>query len=140
MGGPIRVLFDLNILLDVLQVREPFYADSAQALALAEIGRVQGLLAAHSWTTLFYLYTKSHNTGVARVRLTELLQFLSVAPVDQSVIEQALNLPYDDYEDAVQMVAALRSGAQYLLTRNVADFEPGPLPVLQPGELLAIVG
>jgi hypothetical protein len=30
-----------------------------------------------------------------------LLQFLSVAPVDQAAIEQALNLPWTAFEDAV---------------------------------------
>lgn len=138
MTGPIKVLFDLNIVLDVLQKRLPHFVDSAQALARAENGAIEGYLATHSWTTLFYLYARDQSADQARVRLTELLQFLAVAPVDQQVVEQALNLPYQDYEDAVQMMAAVRCGATYLVTRNVADFTAGPLPVLKPVELLAI--
>jgi predicted nucleic acid-binding protein len=138
MTGPIKVLFDLNIILDVLQKRLPYFVDSAQALALAESGAIEGYLAAHSWTTLFYLYARDQSADQARVRLTELLQFLTVAPVDQQVVEQALNLPYQDYEDAVQMMAAIRCGANYLVTRNVADFAAGPLSVLKPVELLSI--
>jgi predicted nucleic acid-binding protein len=133
------VLFDLNIILDVLQNREGFYAFSAQLLARAEAGDIQGWLAAHSITTLFYLIAKDKSPEQARVTLTSLLQFLKIAPVDQDTIEQALNLPYRDYEDAVQMIAALRIHADYLLTRNVRDFEPAPLPVVQPVELLAIL-
>jgi hypothetical protein len=37
------------------------------------------------------------------------------------------------------MMAALRSGAHYLITRNVQDYKAGPLPVLQPAELLALL-
>lgn len=140
MNKPVSVLFDLNIVLDMLQRREPHYADSASVLAQAERGAIKGWLAAHSWTTLFYLYVKDQTADQARVHLTELLQFLSVAPVDQTVIEQALNLPYTDFEDAVQMMAAIRAGADYLLTRNIRDFKAGPLPVLQPAELLALIG
>jgi hypothetical protein len=55
------------------------------------------------------------------------------------VIAQALQLPYRDFEDAVQMAAAVRVGAAYLVTRNVADFRTGPLPALQPAELLALL-
>jgi hypothetical protein len=51
------------------------------------------LLAAHTLTTLFYLVVKDQSAEQARVALTELLGFLSVAPVDQAAIEQALNLP-----------------------------------------------
>jgi predicted nucleic acid-binding protein len=132
-------LIDLNLVLDVLQKREPFYAASAGVLACAETGLVEGLVAAHTLTTLFYLVAKDQSAERARVALTELLQFLSVAPVDEAAIEQALNLPYTDFDDAVQMMAAVQAGAQYLVTRNVQDYRAGPLPVLQPAELLALL-
>lgn len=139
MAKPLRVLLDLNVVLDVLQKREPHYVDSARVLAYAETGIVEALVAAHSWTTLFYLFAKDKSAELARVHMTELLQFLSVAAVDQTVIEQALNLPYQDYEDAVQMMAAVRAGADVLVSRNVQDFKAGPLRVLQPGELAALI-
>jgi predicted nucleic acid-binding protein len=135
----IQVLFDINIILDVLQEREAFYDFSARLLALAETGRIQGWLAAHSVTTLFYLIAKGRSSEQARVTLTSLLQFLRVATVDHHTIEQALNLPYRDFEDAVQMMAALQIRADYLLTRNVKDYQPAPLEVIQPVELLAIL-
>ncbi len=140
MDTPVKVLIDLNILLDALQKREPYYGDSARVLAHAELGDITGLVAAHSWTTLFYLYAKDQSPDQARVHLTELLQFLLVAAVDQVVVEQVLNLPYRDFEVAVQMMAAIRTGADYLLTRNVQDYKAGPLPILQPAELLALLG
>lgn len=134
-----NVLFDLNIILDVLQERIEFYEFSAQLLACAETGSIQGWLAAHSMTKLFYLIAKDKSPEQARVTLTSLLPFLKIAPVDQDTIEQALNLPYRDFEDAVQMIAALRIQADYLLTRNVRDYQPAPLAVIQPAELLAIL-
>jgi len=133
------VLFDLDVILDVLQQREPFFDMSARALGSAESGRVRGWVAAHSLTTLFYLLAKHQSAEQARVALTGLMAILSVAQVDQDVIEQALNLPYSDFEDAVQMMAAVRSGAGYLITRNVQDYKAGPLPALQPAELLALL-
>jgi len=134
-----QVLFDLNIILDVLQERKEFYDFSARLLARAEKGSIQGWLAAHSVTTLFYLIAKNQSTDQARVTLTSLMQFLRIAPVDQSTIEQALNLPYRDFEDAVQVMAALQVRADYLVTRNVRDYQPAPLEVIQPVELLAIL-
>jgi predicted nucleic acid-binding protein len=139
MAPKTSVLFDLDVILDVLQRREPFFDMSARALASAETGRVQAWVAAHSLTTLFYLLAKYQSAEQARIGITSLLTFLSVAPVDQAVIEQALSLPYQDFEDAVQMVAALRSRAQYLITRNVQHYKTGPLPALQPAELLALL-
>ena len=139
MGGEVRVLFDLNILLDVLQERQPFYKVSASLLAYAETGRIKGWIAAHSVTTLYYLIAKDKSADQARVIITRLLQFLRIAAVDQSTIEQSLNLPYHDFEDAVQVMAAVQIKAAYLVTRNIKDFQPSPLPVLQPADLLAIL-
>jgi len=134
-----KVLFDLNIILDVLQEREEFYEFSARLLAMAETGRIQGWLASHSITTLFYLIAKDRSPEHAQASITNLLQFLKIAPIDQNTIEQALNLPYRDFEDAVQMISALQLRADYLITRNVKDYHPAPMEVLQPVELLALL-
>ena len=139
MAQKIKVLFDLNIIVDVLQEREPFYEVSAQLLAHAETGKIQGFLAPHSLTTLFYLIQKDQSAAHAKVMITNLLQILKIAIVDQSTVEQALNLPYNDFEDAVQMMAAVRCRVDYLVSRNTRDFQPAPLTVLQPGELLVLI-
>ncbi|MGC1375668.1 MAG: PIN domain-containing protein [Anaerolineales bacterium] len=131
------MLIDLNIVLDVLQRREPFYTASAQLLALAEIGQIEGLIAAHSVTTLFYLVSKTQSAAAARATLTSLMQFLKIATVSHDTIEQALNLAYKDFEDAVQMVAALQSKADFLITRNLKDYQPPLIPAMQPVDFLA---
>jgi predicted nucleic acid-binding protein len=136
MANKPRVLIDINILLDVLQQREPFYQASAGLLASVESGQVQGYVAAHSITTLFYLIQKDQSSAKARATITNLLQFIKIAPVDESTIEQALNLDYRDYEDAVQMICAVQCKADCLVTRNVKDYQPALLPVLQPVDFL----
>jgi predicted nucleic acid-binding protein len=139
MAAKLKALIDLNIILDVLQRREPFYEMSARVLASAERGQVDGYVAAHSLTTLFYLLKRHRSADQARVTLIDLLNLFAVAAVDQAVIEQALNLPYPDFEGAVQMMAAVHAGANYLITRNPRDYKEGPLPVLTSAELLALL-
>jgi predicted nucleic acid-binding protein len=136
MSAKPTILIDLNILLDVLQKREPFYAASASLLAAVEAGRVQGYVAAHSITTLFYLIQKGESSAGARATITNLLQFLKIAPVDQSTLEQALNLDFRDFEDAVQMISAVQNKADCLVTRNIKDYQPALLPVMQPVDFL----
>ena len=67
----------------------------ARVLAAVENGRLYGFVAAHSLTTLFYLLAKAQSAQSARTIITDLLQFLSVAGVNQVTLEQALNLPYN---------------------------------------------
>jgi len=49
-----RILFDSDVLLDVLTQREPFFVLSAQALNAATRSDVQGYVAGHSVTNIFY--------------------------------------------------------------------------------------
>ena len=72
MASKIKVLFDLNIILDVLQEREPFYESSAQLLAHAETGEIQGFVAPHSLTTLFYLVQKDKSAAHAKITITNI--------------------------------------------------------------------
>jgi len=140
MGRKPTILIDPNILMDVLQKREPYYEPSARLLAAAETGLVHGCMAAHSITTLFYLIQKDKSSADARAVITSLLQFIKILPVNQSTLEQALNLDFRDFEDAVQMVSAVQCKLDCLITRNIKDYQPALLPVMQPVEFLATLG
>ena len=139
MTNKLRVLIDLNVILDVLQRREPFYAASAQLLALAEKGQIEGLIAAHSVTTLFYLISKSQSVAAAHTTLTSIMQFLKIAAVNHDTIEQALNLAYKDFEDAVQYFSALQSNCSIIITRNGKDFKNSSIPIMTAAEYLSSI-
>lgn len=131
------VLIDINVLLDVLQKREPHYQSSASLLAVVESGQIHGYISAHSVTTLFYLIKKDRGVSEAKSAITNLIQIVKILPVDQGTIEQALNLDYGDFEDAVQMMVAVQSKMDYLITRNTKDYQPALLPVIKPAEFVA---
>ena len=115
-------------------------ADSAALLAACETGSCEGLIAAHTVTTLWYLLAKHHDAAYARSRVSELLRIVRVAPVDADVIQRALVGGFADFEDGVQMAWPLpRSAADYVATRNLTDFSRGPVPALTPAELLALL-
>lgn len=138
MGSKAVVLVDINILMDILQHREPFYESSAHLLDLIVNGSLTGWIAAHSLTTLHYLIAKNHSISESRKILSNLLNHFSVAQVDQIVIKRALELEYKDFEGSVQMICAVQCKADYLITRNVKDYQPALLSVLQPVDFLAI--
>lgn len=139
MVAKIRVLVDLDVIIDVLQNRQPFYEDSAGILDAVARQEVMGWLAAHSITTLFYVISRTRNRETAVQAVTSLLASFSVAKVDDAVIRESLSLGWNDFEDAVQMASAGAEGVDYLITRNLKDFQSGPVPVVQPAALLALL-
>ena len=139
MAANLRILVDLNVIMDVVQRRQPHYEDSALVLDAVARVQVSGFLAAHSLTTLFYVVNRVRSREVAVTTLTELLEVFSVAPVDDAVIRKAISWGWTDFEDAVQMAAALGAGADYLVTRNSRDFHDGLVPVIEPAAFLALL-
>ncbi len=134
-----RILFDTNIVLDVLLKREPFAATAVRLFAAVEKGAITGLIAATTITTIFYLAEKKVGAAQARQEIGRLLTLFMVAPVDRMVLEQALQGSFADYEDAVLHAAAQQSGAVGIATRNASDFRGATLPIFSPPELLATV-
>lgn len=133
------ILVDLNVILDVVQHRQPFYEESARVLDAIVREEAVGWVAAHSITTLFYVINRVRNRETAVVALTSLLEIFTVAPVDDPTIRKALAWGWDDFEDAVQMAAAAHIGADYVVTRNPRDFQTGIIPVVQPAAFLTLL-
>jgi len=127
-----RVLYDINVLLDVLLMREPFLADSASALDAVGQGQVEGYVAGHAVTTLFYLLQRELGMAKSRQVLAGLLTKMRVAPVTDAGIRQALNNSFKDFEDGVTYAAAQEAEVSVIVTRNVSDFTKGIIPAVLP--------
>lgn len=134
-----RLFIDANVILDVLADREPWVQDSAAVLSLLDEAGVQGLVAAHSVTTLFYLGSKHLGRPRTVSALLDLLDHVTVTPLDQDLLLRALSLGWNDVEDAVQAISAQRARADYLVTRNPSDFPSTAVAVVTPRELIAIL-
>lgn len=132
-----RVLLDVNVVLDVLLDRAPFADASSAVWAAVEQGEAEGLLSAHAVTTLHYLNAKAVGGRMARETTDALLSVFDVAGVDGAVLNAALALNWNDFEDAVTVAAAKRAKCDALVTRDPSDFQGSSVKVLTPSEARA---
>lgn len=130
---------DTNILLDVLLLRRPHYAASEQVCAAVETGRVQGMLAAHAVTTIFYLLRKELGNVRARHTITRLLQIFKVAGIDEKVIRGALLIDTPASEDAVAAAAAGQAERDFVVSRDPRGFRHSKLRVLAAEAVVAML-
>ena len=134
-----KVLFDTNIILDVLLVRDPFFALSANLLDAVESKDIDGFLCATTLTTIDYLVTKFQNKSVAKLAISKLLSLYSIAEVNQTVLNFANTSNFSDFEDAVLYFSALNVGVDSIVTRNNNDFTSANLPVYTPNQLWDLI-
>lgn len=72
--------------------------------------------------------------------LQSIRDFVDVVPSGKVAIDWALRQKSKDFEDAVQYYAALRSGAEYIISRDVRDYPYNGIPVITPRDFLKIMG
>jgi predicted nucleic acid-binding protein len=135
-----RILFDTNIVLDVLLDRQPYVQASAAAWAAVETGVSEGMLAAHAVTTIHYLVRKEMGIGKARRIVAAILRVFAVAAVDGAVVQEALQLPFSDFEGAVTAAAARLAGCECIVTRDPKGFRGSPVRSLTPEAVMPLLG
>ncbi len=79
-----KVLFDTDIILDVLLDREPFADNAAYLLSKVERSEIIGFVCA---TTITTIHTKALGSKEASRHIESLLSLFLIAPVNQVVLE-----------------------------------------------------
>lgn len=136
-----RVLVDTNVLLDYLLEREP-YGDAAREIIKAcQQRKIDGCIAAHSVTNMFYIMRKNFSSKERREILLDICMLFEVVGIDKKRLQRALkNERFDDFEDCLQSECAEAFGADYIVTRNISDYQYSNIPCIRPDGLCKILG
>jgi len=132
-----KVMLDLNILLDVAQGRKPFYSASAKVLSALLRDEAIGCIPGHALTTLHYILSRGSDAETADGFIDWLLARFRIIGENHGVFARARGLKMTDFEDAVVASAAEKAGCRWIVTRNPKDFAASPVAALTPEEFLA---
>jgi len=135
----VKVLFDTNVILDLLLDREPFVEHALYLFAKVERSEITGFLCATTVTTIHYLIGKALGAKEASRHVKTLLSLFEIAPVNRSVLEEALEVGFADFEDAVLCASALKVRADAIVTRDLSGFKRAKTPIYTPDELVSVL-
>ena len=131
------ILIDANILLDFLQKRKPFMDAADEIIHKCAAREIVGYIAAHSITNAFYILRKDYPAEERKAMLLDLCYTVNVVGIDrQKLVSALLNERFDDIEDCLQTECARAVGADYIVTRNIADFANSTIPAVLPDDFL----
>jgi predicted nucleic acid-binding protein len=134
------ILIDTNIILDVLLKREQFLEKSSHIILLSEKKIIDGYVTASAITDIFYITNITlKDKKKTMILLKNLLKTIKVAPVTEGEIYRAVDLDWNDFEDAVQYTAGERIQADYIITRDVEGYANSGIPAVQPADFLRIM-
>ncbi|MBR4188307.1 MAG: PIN domain-containing protein [Bacteroidaceae bacterium] len=131
-----RLFLDTNIVVDLLDRREPFCHDAVRLFTMAYNKKVQIIVSPMTFTTASFLLRK-HGTEGVRILLSNLRQLARVATANERTIDDSLASRFNDFEDAMQYYTAVKAKADIIITRNGKDFTQSKIPVMTASEFLA---
>jgi predicted nucleic acid-binding protein len=132
-----RVLIDTDVVLDLVLKRAAFYADAFALWQAGDQGRYDRYIAAMTPINAYYIARKMLGAADARQAIDDLLAATKICPIDDQVLRTAHGSATSDFEDAVQIAAAVHTGIDVIVTRNTDDYTVSPIPVLTPAQFLA---
>jgi len=131
------ILIDTNVILDYLVSRQPFMDNANNVLRLCFQQRCNGYITVHSITNIFYILRKRFSADERKKLLMDLCEFIDVAGIlKKQVIDALADKDFDDFEDRLQVECAKLVNADYIVTRNIADFSFSPVPSILPEDFL----
>ncbi|MFA6293356.1 MAG: PIN domain-containing protein [Victivallales bacterium] len=134
-----KIFVDPNVLLDVFQERIPQYDASVSIWDMAERGQLSGFVSAISFNNIYYIISRFRDKKHAARAIKLLRGTFSPVPLDEQILNQAIDSKMSDFEDAIQFFSAVHASADFIITRNSKDFPKSGIPVLTPEEFLAIL-
>ena len=135
-----NVLFDTNIIMDEILMREPFCVDSREVIRLCSETDTNVFLAAHTITNLFYLLWKNLSVNERKAVILNLFKTYTIVGVDaEKLIRALLNEDFKDFEDRLQVECAVAIDADYIITRDKNDFASSEIPCVTPAEFCELL-
>lgn len=132
------ILFDTNVVLDVLLKRAPHEAAARWLIDRVETGDLIGVLGATTITTIDYVAGRAIGKEKTHRDLRSLFRLFEIAAVNRAVLESVLDsdfVDFEDFEDAVLHEAGCRMGVDGIVTRDRDGFSSATLPIYTPLEL-----
>jgi len=133
-----KVMFDSNIIIDVLEKREPFFQKSYEAVQLSMNRKIDGFVCAGCMTDIHYIVCKNVGKKKAKAAMLYLTELVGVCDTLAADTTAAHTMDMEDFEDSALAATAKREKADYIVTRNKKDFTNSPVPAIEPTELLEL--
>jgi predicted nucleic acid-binding protein len=125
-----KIFVDTDIIYDMLAKRELHYQAAARLFTLSDGGKIQIFISALTVANIHYLISKQLSSNEAKQIIRKFKLLVNIVPINEKIIDLALNSDFKDFEDAIQYYCALENDIELLLTRNLKDYKQAQISVM----------
>ncbi len=131
-----RLFLDTNVVLDLLGERDIFYNSAAKITTLADKGKIDLVVSALSYSTVYYLLSRFEDKEQVKEKIRKFKVIVETSDLTDKIVDKGLSSKFSDFEDSLQYYCAIKMDCKILITRNGKDFKESEIPVLTPDEYL----
>jgi len=140
-----KVYFDTTVIVDLFDVSRPFHTESLHVFkTIFENEEIDVFINTDTMTNLFYIL-RSHiklSFDDAIEKLEFIKESFTIISTEEMEIEQTIDLCkkhiFNDYEDGMQYICALKSECTLILTNNAKYFKNAQIEVVTSKELSGV--
>ena len=139
-----KVLVDTNVMIDVLQNRQPWVLDGTSIFRAVAVQQITGCITAKQIADIHFfsrkLFSGQDNVDARTRQITgRILSLFTLIDTLASDCRDALGNSNGDYEDAMLIAAAVRTGMDYIITRNMEHFKGSAVPAILPADFVKLL-
>ena len=132
-----NLLIDSNVIIDVLNNREPFYNTSSVIWSYCETNdKINGYISTLTFANVVYIVRKKIEKRKVNIFYKSMKKIFEFIDFTEKDIEKAAEMQWLDFEDSIQYVSAEKINADYIITRNIKDFETKKIQAITPEEFI----
>jgi predicted nucleic acid-binding protein len=132
-----KVIIDTNVIIDILQRREPHFQESYRTILLGLQEKVETLLCAAAVADIYFIISQNiSDTKKVQEKINAINVLIKLCDTKSEDVNAALLLNMPCFEDAMIAAIAKREQADYIVTRNGEAFAGSPVPTISPSNLL----
>ena len=134
-----KILLDTNIVVDVLQKREPMFEYGEKIFLAIASKQIEGYITSKQVADIHFFSRKQfagqeNVDQKARKIIADIFLLFSIIDTLAHDCKNAMNIHNNDYEDAIMIASAIRAGMDCIVTRDAKHFKHSPIPIFTSSE------
>ena len=139
-----KVLLDTDVIVDVLQQRDPWRQDGEIIFIAAAMNQTIACVTTKQIADIHYMTKKlfkgqPHVDNLAKQVISKLMAFMELEDTCAADCQAAMGINNNDFEDAMLIACAARESMDYIVTRNAEHFKGSAVPVISPADFVKIL-
>jgi predicted nucleic acid-binding protein len=136
-----HIFLDTNIIIDIFAARTPHDIAAIELYRFAKDNKIKIYISAESFTTIYYILRINkiaHNKCL--IIFQDLLKTTTVMNTNELIINKAVHIGFDDFEDGVQFISAKsNSKINLIVTRDKKGFKKSDIAIADANQAIQYI-